>query len=239
MILHPGICSSEACFRNPCQAVMLRQSLFPPFAFSKPNRAAASRLFRSSPKHFYSTTPPPPTPPSAPTPAPIQTSPLAVPRLNRYLPRLSALSTRTGVPLPNLALSFLILHELTALIPLVALFFVFQALGAGAGIVAWVTGLRTVPAGREGNTTKGGEINEGRWDWRNIVGGWYDEGEKRVGKVGRSYGVLGYEKDQRSADGGDGKEVAAQTGSSAAGKVADAIASYVAVKVSLEYLFSI
>ena len=41
------------------------------------------------------------------------------PRLARYFPRLHALHLQTGVPLSSLAISFLILHELTALIPLV------------------------------------------------------------------------------------------------------------------------
>lgn len=173
----------------------------------------------------------------APGTPPVTKSPL----VQRYAPRLHALAVRTGVPLPSLAIAFLILHELTAIIPLVILFFVFQSLGAGAAFVAYLSGLaHKDPESRESDSA---------WDWRGVVGGWVNEGHKRVERVGRRYGILGYRK-KGEEDVGDvvekGKEVVKEAhngrdltrrpersaGSGAGEGVANAIAAYVVVKVS-------
>ncbi|OBZ65077.1 hypothetical protein A0H81_14924 [Grifola frondosa] len=52
-------------------------------------------------------------------------------RFAPYKYALDALAARTRTPLPSLILSFAILHELTAMIPLVGLFFSARALGIG------------------------------------------------------------------------------------------------------------
>lgn len=166
------------------------------------------------------------TPPLHAAPTASSSQPLpSVPRLKASLPRLRALASRTGVPLPSLALSFLILHELTALIPLILFYFIFQALGAGGGIVAWIASLAS-------DIKEGGE----GWDWRSLVGRWYEEGQKRVERAGRLYGILGYDQMSKPELGGDKLEVKAST---AAEKVADAIAAYIVVKVlrHLVYVF--
>jgi len=161
-----------------------------------------------------------PTPPSSP-PRDHAIPPLPSPsRFRASLPRLGAIASRTGVPLPSLALSFLVLHELTALVPLIAFFFIFQALGAGAGIVAWVASL-----------SNGRKDEEGWRDWRGLVGRWYEEGQKRVERVGRRYLILGYDKASKMEEGGKMLEMRSAT---AAEKVADAIAAYVVVKVCSE-----
>ncbi|KAL7423315.1 hypothetical protein Q5752_002616 [Cryptotrichosporon argae] len=150
--------------------------------------------------------PSPPSPP-APKPLPSKLAAYAVPaRFAAYAPRLHRLSSRTGVPLPSLALSFLVLHELTALVPVLGLFYAFHAAGAGQAIVSWV---------REAGSEEHG--------WQGWVKGWYDEGERRVEKVGRRYGLLGYEKGSALND----------EKASKAGAVADAIAAYVVVKALL------
>lgn len=147
-------------------------------------------------------------------------------RFSAYTARLAAVSSRTGVSLPSLALSFGILHELTALVPLVILFFTFQAADVGTSVVAW--------AGRVSDEAPG----EARW--RGVVSDWLAEGERRVDRVARTYGLFGYPR-----GGGDGDEkgvnageearqlvAVAGKGSKAAADVTNAIAAYVFVKVS-------
>jgi hypothetical protein len=169
---------------------------------------------------------------------PVTKSPL----IQRYAPRLHALALRTGVPLPSLAIAFLILHELTAIIPLFILFFVFQSLGAGAAFVAYLSGLAKDPELRESG--------DSAWDWRGVLGGWVNEGQKRVERVGRRYGILGYRKhgEQGHEELADKVEEVAEeihnagrdltrraersAGSGAGEGVANAIAAYVVVKVS-------
>lgn len=169
--------------------------------------------------------------------------------LEQYAPRLHAVSARTGVPIPTLGVSFLILHEITAVLPVVLLFWIFQALGAGASLVAWLAD----------ETDQSTEAPRGSWDWRAIAHGWVVEGEKKAEGVGRRYGILGYEKRVKGEPAGQSSEgepvvspkqegvraeevttmddpaarVArkAKEGGAAAG-LANAIAAYVVVKVS-------
>lgn len=108
------------------------------------------------------------------------------------------------------------LHELTALLPLILLFYAFSALGAGSAFLHWLHGVA--------KSATGEEVEEGPYArMAHVVRGWYDEGARRVEKVGRKYGVLGFEKGS-AVEGGVGRE--------AAGAVADAVAAYVVVKVS-------
>ncbi|TXT13370.1 hypothetical protein VHUM_00737 [Vanrija humicola] len=162
-----------------------------------------------------------------PTPPAPSSSPTALsPRLQRYAPRLAQLAARTGVPLPSLAVSFLVLHELTAVLPVVLLYYVFSALGAGAAVVAWLAGDKDAAAhwaaeGREGASG----TDDGERTWTHKVHEWYREGLGRAERVGRRYGLLGYDKGSK----GDGTSAGA--GASAA--VADAVAAYVVVKALL------
>lgn len=144
-------------------------------------------------------------------------------KFSAYTARLTALSTRTGVSLPSLALSFGILHELTALVPLVLLFWAFQAADVGTSVVSWASDISN-------------EEGEG---WKRFVRDWLSEGERRVDRVARRYGLFGI------TAGGEGGErgvhvaeearelvVRAEHGSRAAAGVTNAIAAYVFVKVS-------
>jgi hypothetical protein len=88
---------------------------------------------------------------------------------------------------------------------------------------------------------------EGMGGWKGLVGKWYVEGERRVERVGKRYGILGYEKTVKGdkdsetmiKEGDDVASVASDANdlekrartSGAAEKVADAISAYVIVKV--------
>jgi hypothetical protein len=158
--------------------------------------------------------------------------PLRRNKFSAYTERLTALATRTGVSLPSLALSFGILHELTALIPLVGFFFAFQAADVGTGIVRWAG---EVSADDEGTR------------WRSKVRDWLGEGERRVDRVARKYGMFGYASGTApgvaSVEEGEIVEEARQLvgradrGSKAAADVTNAIAAYVLVKVRICGLF--
>lgn len=173
-------------------------------------------------------------------------------RLQAYAPRLTALSRRTGVPFASLAGSFMVLHEITALVPLVMLFFVFQAAGAGAGIVAWLEDVRAEAAGSGTDAGTGAD-----WEWRLAgmqttdnasppaaesgekwklwVRVWMDEAEEKIARVGKRYGILGYDKVNR--DSNSAPASGSLSASSATENVANAIAAYVVVKVR-DYTFT-
>ncbi|KAL1408177.1 hypothetical protein Q8F55_004982 [Vanrija albida] len=191
---------------------------------------ALARTYSAAP------TPPPrpsssPPPSSPPPPSPPAAQAALSPRLQRYAPRLSALAQRTGVPLPALGASFLVLHELTAVLPVVGLYYAFSALGAGAAIVGWLVGVGGGDAaaaehwadGAEGEAEGG---KEGEKGWTHTVHGWYAEGLARAERVGRRYGLFGYEKGSRPGS-GEGE------GSAAGAALANAVAAYVVVKALL------
>lgn len=134
-------------------------------------------------------------------------------RVRKYLPRLQDLSKRTGVPLPSLAISFLVLHEVTAVLPVIGFYYLFSALGIGFTIIQWL------------DRTTGDNGNEDTRGWKGVVKGWYAEAQGKIDRVGKRYGWW-----QDSADG----TIATATGSSRAGEgVANAISAYVVVKVCL------
>ncbi|WVQ76644.1 hypothetical protein IAR50_006318 [Cryptococcus sp. DSM 104548] len=184
-----------------------------PFSHLSPRVTA--RLSRPSLPSLLSQSYSSPTPPADPPKSPPSFS-----LLKRYTPYLTALSQRTGVPLPSLGLSFLALHELTAILPVVGFYYLFASFGVGAGLVAWVSEV-------------GHEEEQG--GWKRWVKDWYEEGVARVDRVGRKYGVLGYEKQEHKAE--ETGQVAVDTvntgGAKAAEKVADAVAAYVLVKALL------
>ncbi|KAJ3555288.1 hypothetical protein NM688_g2669 [Phlebia brevispora] len=100
----------------------------------------------------------------------------------QYRQALQAISTRTGAPLSSLVVSFGILHELTAIVPVAGFFFGARALGVGERVVNAVQSDASAwPGGKEG--------------WvRQTCGEWVDEGKIWAEKVGHRYGVFGYEK---------------------------------------------
>ena len=239
-------------------------------------RQRSTPLFKRSERR-YSSIPPRTEPNSSPsttssTPPDHSKAPRGL--TARYAPRLHALSLRTGVPLSTLAAAFLVLHELTAILPLGALYFILQALGAGAGLVLWLESVagQTGQADGEGSAVDSLEDGVagsqtraasriGREEGQGVgamvaakVREWMREGGERVEKVGKRYGILGFDKvvkqpntvkedykhvrDDGAAEpnglAGTDTEQAVQhavAGSGAADKVASAITAYVLVKV--------
>ncbi|KAJ7594930.1 hypothetical protein C8J56DRAFT_778795 [Mycena floridula] len=108
-------------------------------------------------------------------------------RFSQYKAALSSLSTRTGVPLPSLLFSFAVLHEVTAIVPLVGVFYGARTLGVGERVVASV--MEQDPDSEPG------------WVQSQCLV-WVEEGSQRVQRLGRKYGLFGFEKgnvDQKSA----------------------------------------
>ncbi|KAH7333744.1 hypothetical protein B0J17DRAFT_136280 [Rhizoctonia solani] len=123
------------------------------------------------------------------------TSPPPVSSRNRpYAQALKRLSARTGTPFASLVVSFGILHEVTALVPLVGVFLGARAVGAGDRAV------ELVPSE------------------------WVTEGEEWAGRVGRRYGLFGYEKRGKSEE---------SAPVALAGDVANAVLAYAVVKAIL------
>ncbi|CUA70571.1 hypothetical protein RSOLAG22IIIB_08986 [Rhizoctonia solani] len=112
------------------------------------------------------------------------------PRNRPYIQALQRLSARTGAPISSLVVSFGILHEVTALVPLVGVFFGARAVGAGDRAI------ELVPSE------------------------WVKEGEEWAGRVGRRYGLFGFEKSDRETK-------------ALAGDVANAVLAYTVVKAML------
>lgn len=144
------------------------------------------------------------------------TPPPASSRTRPYALALQRLSARTGTPLPSLIVSFGILHELTAIVPLAGVFFGARTFGAGEAVIKML-----YPEGRanSNNATDG-------WIARTCRS-WVDEGEAWAGRVGRRYGILGYQKGDK-VDPSD-RELSTRL----AGDVANAVLAYGAVKAIL------
>lgn len=142
---------------------------------------------------------------------------------------------RTSYPnadAPSLIGSFLFLHEVTAVLPVLVIFFGFKSAGVGEGLVGWATETGEVSAG----------AGEGGEEWgRRKVRRWVQEGEETAESVGRRYGVLGYEKEsreeklkRREAEAMDDyvAEGGATRGVKIGGDVANLVGAYIVVKVS-------
>lgn len=133
---------------------------------------------------------------------------------DRYIAPLRALSARTGTPLPSLLTSFAILHELTAIVPFVGIFYACKISGFGES--ATRSALRYVEKRR-------------KQDADSLVVRWVDDGERWAERVGRRYGVFGYVKRSKD-DIGEGKECASVGMSALAGDGANALVAYCLTK---------
>lgn len=139
-------------------------------------------------------------------------------RFAPYKSALTALSVRTGTPLPSLALSFAVLHELTALVPLVGVFYGARTLGVGETIVTYAM-------------TDSGQEDKENVGWvKERCRTWVDEGEAWAGRIGRRYGVFGYEK-------GEGMDETVKIRHALAGDVANAVFAYGLTKVFIYFIF--
>lgn len=130
---------------------------------------------------------------------------------------------------PSLVAAFLVLHELTAVVPLFAGFWACRLLGVGASLVGWAIA--------ESET---GE--EPSWAQRKVKT-WVGQGENQAERLGRRYGVFGFEKETREerqsrrAANDDTQDVAMSVGThSIGGDVANLVAAYLAVKVRSRFV---
>ncbi|KAK7057557.1 hypothetical protein R3P38DRAFT_2598915 [Favolaschia claudopus] len=128
--------------------------------------------------------------------------------VNRYRDALAAVSARTGAPLPSLVVSFAVLHELTAIVPLVGIFYAARTLGVGERVVA------ALPTEND------------NWIAQKCTT-WIDDGQQWAARVGRRYGVFGFEKNAL-----DTQQQSLHT-DRVAGDVANAVVAYAATKALL------
>ncbi|KIK67509.1 hypothetical protein GYMLUDRAFT_156602 [Collybiopsis luxurians FD-317 M1] len=128
-----------------------------------------------------------------------------------YRNALQALSARTGTPLSSLVVSFGILHEITAIAPLVGVFYTARTFGFGERVV------KSVIAEDDGT---GSDSTYADWARRKCRQ-WVEEGEGWAGRVGRRYGIFGFEKGSQGSTG------------HIAGDVANAVVAYGVTKAML------
>jgi hypothetical protein len=133
---------------------------------------------------------------------------------SRYRAALDALAARTKTPLPSLAVSFAVVHEVTAIVPLVGLFYGARAFGIGEQLVS--------AAAHESTTGSDNVVKEKFRDW-------IHEGDLWAERIGIRYGWFGYEKGQAKRD----LTVSSSSSTSGriAGDVANAVFAYAVGKV--------
>lgn len=108
-------------------------------------------------------------------------------RFAPYWQALNALAERTRTPLPSLIFSFAVLHELTAIVPVVGLFFAARTLNVGERVLKsfpdkFTNEAKYHPSGDEASYR---QKMEAKW--------WY-EGRQMAERVGRRYGLFGFPK---------------------------------------------
>ena len=148
-------------------------------------------------------------------------------RFAAYRKSLATISARTGAPLPSLILSFGILHELTAVVPLVGFFYGARALGVGERVVSAITEDKIEAHGNE-DTTISQYSTQLSWAKQKMKI-WVEEGDRWAIRIGRRYGIFGYEKRQSGVK-DDVEEMAHESGH-LAGDVANAVFAYGMTKV--------
>lgn len=144
------------------------------------------------------------------------------PRLRTYAAQLQKISLRTGTPLTSLAVSFAILHEVTAIVPLVGIYWGARALGVGEKMKDYWHDARSNnkdEQSQDSTPQSSGVINE-------TLSRWAQEGERRVARVGARYGILGFEKGQSVTE-----QDMQKLGGRVAVEVANGVVAYMVVKV--------
>ena len=144
-------------------------------------------------------------------------------RFAAYRKRLAAISARTGAPLPSLVLSFGILHEITAVVPLVCFFYGARASGIGERVVSAIVEDGKVNNSRSLEGPRHLEYAKQK------MRAWLQEGDRWAIRVGRRYGIFGYEK--REAGTKDDVEEMTKVSGHLAGDVANAVLAYGLTKV--------
>ena len=151
-------------------------------------------------------------------------------RFAAYKRSLAAISARTGTPLPSLLLSFGILHELTAIVPLVGIFYGARSLGIGERVVsAIIEDQKNVPSSLEDGGISAFRSELG-WAKQKMKT-WVEEGDRWAIRIGRRYGMFGFEK-RSPGEVDDIEKIASKaSGHVIAGDVANAVFAYGMTKV--------
>ncbi|PPQ63024.1 hypothetical protein CVT24_005970 [Panaeolus cyanescens] len=139
-------------------------------------------------------------------------------RWSGYKQSLAAISARTGAPLPSLILSFGILHEITAIVPLVGVFYGARTLGIGERIVT------SVIDNQQGVLNHSGDDNVSVSWAKQKMRTWVEEGDQWAIRIGRRYGIFGYEKREPGTK--DSVEEMTRVSGHLAGDVANAVVAY-------------
>lgn len=167
---------------------------------------------------------------------PMSSSPPSPSRFQIPRDALKTLSIRTGTPLPSLIFSFAILHELSAVVPLVGIFYGARAMGVGEIVVNSVMQDATRTQGTEDAHPKS---SSGLTTWaRATMRTWVEEGDRWAERVGHRYGIFGYNKRPKGSTESNGNEgdreddQRMKVGGRIAGDVANAVVAYGVTKVS-------
>ncbi|KAG8817440.1 hypothetical protein FRC17_011234 [Serendipita sp. 399] len=162
-----------------------------------------------------------------------QSSPPKIPpRLQRYSSAFQRLSARTGTPITSLVVSFAILHEVTALVPLVGVYWGARTFGIGERMTKYISEAALKPSTGENAPGEDERTNEGMF--QETLARWTKEGETRVARVGSRYGILGFEKGQKVKE-----EDLKVLGQNISREVVNATFAYIVVKsINLRFYLS-
>ena len=138
-------------------------------------------------------------------------------RLQQALSRVRSIARKNGTDAPTMVASFLILHELTAIVPLVIMFYVFGALGVGTAVLRWLLG--------DADATEH-DVESLSTRFR----AWARSKEERFERYCRKKGYLGFEKQDAATI-----DAAQDLGKSdyLVGSFANMVAAYILVKALL------
>ncbi|KAG8936123.1 hypothetical protein FRC02_004441 [Tulasnella sp. 418] len=139
-----------------------------------------------------------------------QERPLGKPSTS-YLNALSTISARTGTPISSLLVSFALLHEITAIVPFVGIFYASRASGVGEKVVDLIQNARPQSTSLQPSKLKADsqKLSEGDNGQNQLpYEGWMvqkateyiAEGEIWAARVGRRYGWWGFEKGGKPTD---------------------------------------
>ncbi|KIM27499.1 hypothetical protein M408DRAFT_24439 [Serendipita vermifera MAFF 305830] len=151
-------------------------------------------------------------------------------RLQGYTAAIQKLSLKTGASVPSLAVSLAILHEVTALVPLVGVYWGARTFGIGDRMTTYFSSQNShQPGVQNGQETESSEsISTTGGIFNDTLRKWTKEGEARVARVGVRYGILGFTKGQKLTE-----DDLKQLGGRVASEVANGAFAYMVVKALL------
>lgn len=145
--------------------------------------------------------------------------------LGKAVAKVRSMAEKNGTDPASMVASFMILHELTAIVPIVLIFYLLGALGAGEAVCEWLKR-------EQESTSQSGDAKEGVI--ASTIRGWMQEGILRAERVGRKYGLFGFEKKDAGAGEANKEAVKGSIDSTKlAGSFANAVAAYAIVKALL------